>query len=340
MSSGARGRLLLHRYGVYAAAILVVLALAAGGLAVVTYGDVPTETVVEETDVERFAVESHTEATVDGSNITLYSPGERLVDMPVYFHEESPRMDLILSVAGPSGTDIDIRVTAELEATRDDRTFYEETIVIAADQQTLETGDAELIAPVDVPRIIDRVDQVSERTVGVGSLDRTISVVVEYESERYAGTLEDEVEIVLTGQGYWLDVNPADDRRHSETITHEVELDRDRTSLLTYGGVALVLLVLGIALGSYSMREIDTEALETAIARSEFDEWISSGEIPTRASKQYVKVASLEDVVDIAIDSNKRVIHDPNLDAFGVIDGDLVYYFAPGADEIEEWLEL
>lgn len=341
MPIGARGKLLLHRYGLALGVVCLLIALGGGFLAFQAYtADVPTDTVTEEVDVEEFEFTSHTEATVDGPNITLYEPGERLVDLPVYFHSESPTMDLVLELTGPEDAQFDIRVTAEIEATRDDRTFYSNEYLQYSGQHRTDNGSETVEAEINIPTIRAEFSRISERISGVGSLTRTVEVTMEYESSRYDGTLSDSVSLSIVQRGYWLGDDPADDARHSGTVTDEIELERDLTPVALYGVLALVfLLVGGVSIG-YSLRDIDVSALETEIARSEFEEWISTGEIPTRAGKQYVKVDSLEDVVDIAIDSNKRVIHDPDLGAYGVIDSDLVYYYSPGADEIEEWLDL
>ena len=341
MSAGARGKLLLHRYGLAIGVLCLLLAIGAGFMAFQAYtADPGTETVTQEVDVEEFEFSSHTEADVDGDNITLYEPGERLVDMPVYFHGESPTMDLMLEIDGPEGAVVDVIVTAEFDATRDDRTFFSSEILLASGQYTIGDEPVETSAEIDVPAIREEITHIQQRTAGVGSLDHTIDVTVDYESDQYDGTMEDSVGISIVEQGYWLLDDPGDDARHSDTITDEIELDRDLGDVTLFGLVGIVLLVIGGVSAAFAVRDIDVEALETELARSEFSEWISSGEIPTRAGKQYVTVDSLEDVVDIAIDSNKRVIYDSNLDAYGVIDGDLVYYYAPGADEIEDWLDL
>jgi hypothetical protein len=75
------------------------------------------------------------------------------------------------------------------------------------------------------------------------------------------------------------------------------------------------------------------------VYRERYAEWISNGEFPTDTDKRYVTISSLEDLVDIAIDSNKRVIYDETLDAYGVADGDIVYYYGDEGD-IDSWLDM
>jgi hypothetical protein len=108
-----------------------------------------------------------------------------------------------------------------------------------------------------------------------------------------------------------------------------------------YGGMGLLglLAVVGAGAVTYVERDIDVDALETEYFHEEYRGWISEGEFPTGTDKRYISINSLEDLVDIAIDSNKRVIFDPSLDVYAVIDGDLVYYFSKDPFNVDIWLD-
>jgi hypothetical protein len=53
-----------------------------------------------------------------------------------------------------------------------------------------------------------------------------------------------------------------------------------------------------------------------------------------------VTINSLEDLVDIAIDCNKRVIFDDSLEVYAVADGDIVYYYSENNQRLDSWLDL
>lgn len=342
MSIAARGKLFTSKYGLVIAAVCLLLAFGAFGLAYQSFADRPTETIVEEVDVQSFEMDTSTEAIVDGNNITLYEPNERLVDMPVYFVGESPVMTLVLTASVPAdqAVDLDVRVTLEYEGTRDDMTFYERTEVLGEASQQTTDGSTELRVDVDMRDVFREVDRVRAKVSTVGTLTTRIAAEITYTGAQYEGELSDRTQLVLATNAFWLDEGLSDSVTRSRTVTDTRTLPRDMGSVYLFGGVGTLLLLVGGLAGLVSIRGVDVERLETRLARAEFDEWISHGEIPTRSEKEYVRVESLEDVVDIAIDTNKRVIFDANLEAYGVVDGDIVYYYTPGEDELRDWLDV
>jgi hypothetical protein len=74
-------------------------------------------------------------------------------------------------------------------------------------------------------------------------------------------------------------------------------------------------------------------ALKRQRERDEFDDWISRGRLPMGLrSHEKVAVDSLEDLVDIAIDSNRRVIEAIENERYYVIDRELLYEYAPASE--------
>lgn len=80
----------------------------------------------------------------------------------------------------------------------------------------------------------------------------------------------------------------------------------------------------------FHRRDVDVAVLRETLTRERFDEWISRGRVPKDTGQRSVYVESLEDLVDVAIDSSKRVIRDPERDQYVVIDGDIVYRYRQG----------
>jgi hypothetical protein len=86
--------------------------------------------------------------------------------------------------------------------------------------------------------------------------------------------------------------------------------------------------------------ELDPHELRVAVFNQEYSEWISQGELVVDPDRQYVYVNSLEDLVNIGIDADKRVIHDTELQAYIVVDSGLIYYFARDPTNIELWANV
>ncbi|WP_241996948.1 DUF5305 family protein, partial [Halorubrum sp. SD626R] len=70
-----------------------------------------------------------------------------------------------------------------------------------------------------------------------------------------------------------------------------------------------------------------------------FSEWITRGTFPSeREYEATVLVDDLEGLVDVAIDTNKRVIKDEQLGVSTVLDGDYVYVYVRPDSPAEDWL--
>jgi hypothetical protein len=128
---------------------------------------------------------------------------------------------------------------------------------------------------------------------------------------------------------------------HSQTTPGETrQQPPDLPFVIGLGLLGIALIAGGTGAAFWSSRIADVRGLEEQVYRYRYDEWISEGDFPTDAGKQYVYINSLEDLVDIAIDTGKRVIHDPELESYGVVDDDLVYYHASDPMTIDSWVNF
>ncbi|MFB6139440.1 MAG: DUF5305 domain-containing protein [Halosimplex sp.] len=127
--------------------------------------------------------------------------------------------------------------------------------------------------------------------------------------------------------------------RRRESVTRSVSVPVEPDPVRRYGSLAALLVGLGgLGLVAYLDRtgrlEFD-EATRTAMAlerdRDDFAEWISTGRLPSAGDERIVTVDSLEDLVDVAIDSDRRVIEDRDSATFAVLDGETRYEFRPTA---------
>jgi len=76
--------------------------------------------------------------------------------------------------------------------------------------------------------------------------------------------------------------------------------------------LGLVAVASGGAIGAKAP-QLDEEELRKEIAHNEYSEWISEGELLLDSDNEFVSVNSIEDLVNVGIDANKRVIYDPDL---------------------------
>lgn len=163
----------------------------------------------------------------------------------------------------------------------------------------------------------------------------TTRVTATVEDRRLNRTRTDRLTIELGQSAYSVSTNETGEREkpiRRETVTVPVEKNATRI----YGGTAFaaVWLVAAAGLAYAGRREVlplapdVVAAVERARTRDRFDEWISVGRVPEPSARErLVTVDSLEDLVDVAIDSDRRVIEDAEDERFVVIDGQVWYCF-------------
>lgn len=330
---------LVWSYGRVIAALLVLLGAAALVGAGVTAFDPGTETVVRQTDNQSISTEVRTSAVVTG-NTTLYEPGERLSGKSVYLRSAAPvaTYTVVTSVPADHPVEVTHRLAVVVEATRDGSAFYADERTILDETHRVTNGTAVASATLDVPALASDLDRTQTEVGTAGTVRVSLVLQVDYRTDAYEGRLAASSPLQVTQRAYWLDRDLADSREHSTPVSREVSVEPDP---LVYGGLALLALaaLAGAAGVVHWRRGLDGETIEIRLVRAQYDEWISNGEFPTGMDRQYVRVDSLEDLVDIAIDSEKRVVHDERFDADAVVDGDVVYYFTTEPFAVASWLD-
>lgn len=97
--------------------------------------------------------------------------------------------------------------------------------------------------------------------------------------------------------------------------------------------LALVGLVSGRRLNWFDVSASARDDAKREKLRSEFKEWVTLGTVTPTDDRTMVAVDSLEGLVDVAIDSDRRVIEDTETGRYVVLDTDSRYQFIP------EWAE-
>ncbi len=95
------------------------------------------------------------------------------------------------------------------------------------------------------------------------------------------------------------------------------------TATITYLVDALIIILLVVLLIKNNSKT------KIAVDHSNYQEWITDGNIES-CSKLSVSIITLEDLVRLAIDLNKRVIHDSKLGKYFVLAEDMTYIHDPG----------
>lgn len=325
-----RAKLFVAEHGRAIAAVLAVvgvLALAGAGW---VYANPPTTTVTDTTDEQRFESAVDTSAVVTGDS-AMFQSGQRVENQPVYFTEAMPNLTIDLETAVPADQSVrvDHRLVVVMQATSDGETFWEHTRVLVDEETNTTDGTVNTSTTLDVPALADRLAPISEEVGSAGSLSVAVELTTVYESERYSGTLTEQQPLSLSDRTYALDSFSAENReRTTETRTTTLPT-RNRFAYGIPAAVGVVALLSSVAVFVLSRRKEEWRTLDDEIHRARYAEWISEGSLRGEIAERSIAVASVEDLVDVAIDQEKRVIYDPDLNTHAVIDGPVVYYHGP-----------
>ena len=318
-------------------AVVSLLAISGAGYAAL---NPPTETVTEQTHVQTVSSKGQLVAVVTGES-ALWDRGTRLVGSPFYPREAAPNPKVEVRTTVPSGREVSVthEVSVVYRAAEDGRTLWESSETLVSEEQTVSDGEATSSAPLPIDRIAERNAALNSELTGITRVNVLVEMNVSYATDRYSGTVTRTAPLTVGGSGYWLGGGLGFEETRSTPVTHEETGPRDFG--LIAGLVVVGIVSAGGAAASYKFRDLEDPAKvkhELDMARSH--EWVSTGRIRQPISGQDVSMDSLEDLVDVAIDSKRRVVFDADRQLYAVFDNSMLYYFDPVFDRERADIEL
>lgn len=328
--------------------VLVLLAVSLfSGYAVLSAFAEPTAADHEQETVEVWAATGGFDhaAEVQTEN-EVFDVGDRLAGEGIYYSRIAPELEgeFVHRYDADSGSvDVHVDLEREIRSVDDDGQAYWSTSepLNGTAETDVEPGDgqtAEFV--IDVPQLDNESDRISSslgdtpgtiETVVVAdvTMDGTIEGESVQWSERY------ELAIEPDGDSYAVD-GPVSDRYAAERTEPVDDAATAGISIPTWP-VALLVVSLG-ALGTLVVRKsqdrlapsrTDLERLAVERERASLDEWITTGRLPDDVrGRSRVSVESLEGLVDVAIDCDRRVIEESDDEGtYYVVDGDVLYVY-------------
>jgi len=344
-------RSLLNRWFVLVLLVGLALALAGGYVTYDSHVD-GAETVVEQQTTGTWTVESEFQhGTTVTRDTEVFSAGEELTNRSLYFTTVSPELDATYTVshdntdgsAAVTSTDLSLIVRA-VEERDGNQVVHWQTRDSLETLDAVEVTDGEstaTTASVAIPAILSRTEAIqNDLRAAPGQTEVLLVADTTVESsvagETFTDTRTDRIEIVPGQNVYRVSATTAG--ASSYDATEQVTRTIEPTRLELYGGPALCVLglfcmaFLGTARwrGWLAVTERERARNEFERARDDFDEWISTAQIPDADDRTPVPTDSLVDLVDIAIDSDRRVLEDGNQYAV-LVDSEIYTYTAPPA---------
>lgn len=316
-------------YGPLLALTLALLGATMVGYAGWVHTNPPTTEVTDRVDEQTFRSELHTAATTS-ADTSMYDPGTRLVDQPVYLRSAVSSIALTQRAALPTDQPVHVeqRLVLRYQVRHDGATFWEESHVLARNETTTATGAFVSNASLDVGDVRSRVGEIRADAGDAGTVRTQLVVTLAYESERHAGELSETVPLRVTGSTVSID-RPVLERAHGTTVTSRQPVPRRSTVYLVPGGAGVALLAAAGLVALRFRRGFDRRDIERRLQARRFTEWISSGSVPDSSGRTTVSLDSLADLVDVAIDTDNRVVHDEKRNVYVVLDDTVLYRYCP-----------
>ena len=325
-----RFRVLVYRHGPTLVRGLVLMSVVGAGIAgylAVT----PDRTVqTDQTNVQTVSgAVTHSAVVLDGRGI--WANGTTLANRSVYFSTVSPALALSGTTTVPSGTNVTVahRLVVVTTASRDGRTFYENETVLAASRATVVNGTASEQARIDIPAVRAQTEQLRESFGTVSQVRATLRYVVAYDTGHYQNQLvvSSPLRFADGSDAYWLEAPLTASEQHTQPRTTVIEA-MNTTAIIWLTTVAFVGFAGAAAIRLYAREDLDVDELLVELHARQMSEWISDGELPMGLGEEHVRLQSLQDVVNIGIDNEKRVVHDRRTDIYAAVDGRVVYYYS------------
>lgn len=319
----------LAEYGRTIVVVLLVCGLAFSGLAAWTYTHPPTTEVTDHTERQTVHSELHTRAVATG-NTSMYEAGTKLKDQPAYLRPAAPEVTLSQRTSVPQNQSVrvDQRLRLRYQVAHDGNVVWTESRPLAANTTTTSGGEVTTTTSLRVRDVERRLAEISSDVGQSGSVQVDVVVSITYRTEQYGGNLTTAVPVRFSGSWYTIRSKPLE-RTHSTPVTRTVPVPRDP---LGYGFPAALggasLLVAG-AVVARRRRGFDTAGLEHELQQRRYSEWISEGSLSGPSPETTVAIDSLADLVEVAIDLDSRVVHDPSEDVYVVVSDSVMYHFSP-----------
>jgi hypothetical protein len=349
----------LDRWSLAVVVALLAVTIAGAGITYGTYVEPGTHTEQRPGPRAEYVGDFTHEATVQQPN-PVFTVGQTLTEQSFYYSSLSPVLNgsFIYSYSATESGQLEAEATLHLVARsvgdRGDEEVQYWRISRSLDgaNATLEPGDRlELTFSRNVTAFASETRAIDERLGGTpGDIEMTVVAVIETNGE-VNGRPVSEVRRyrlgISPGDGIYRVDDPgtvANVTEQTRTITVENSYGLPRKAggplLVVFGVVGLGLLGGARYRDLLALTDAERRYLDYETTRSEFDDWITTARLPQDTSdSSVVDVADLEGLVDVAIDSNRRVLRDPSTGTYQCRVDDVVYRYDPPPEPNErQWV--
>ena len=318
------------------AIVLTMLVLAGGFVTYTTHVSPGTEIEQRETATWSSTAGYTHQATVQ-TETAVFAEGETLTDRSIYLQAITPELNgsFRYGYRASAGGSLSANATVSLvtRSVSEETEFWrEERELATAAEQSLGPNE-QLTVPfsinvTDQQRRIETIDSQLGGTPGETefTVRTTLTLTGQRNGEPVEQTKNHTFSIDSDGQTYSV-TDTADDtsgggqtERERVTASYGPLRSAGGPVLAVFSLVALGVLAVLWGRDSLALSEAEREWLAFQSDLGTFEEWVSRGTVPDDSgTAQTIEIDSLEGLVDVAIDSNRRVVFDESRSQFVVV---------------------
>lgn len=282
--------------------ILISVAVLMLGAVYLDYNPTETQTIVG-TETESVQVEVQTESQLTNDTI-LYEDNDT-ISGPLYFNQSNPEVQVQYDIQSDREMETDINAYVSIVGEEEGFEFWNEEFELQNRKvtSTEESGSA----TIDINKIRERSFDVREDFNQEGIITTDIVFEVEYTSNEYSGRIEEEMQILFRSETFSI-IPPEFERTENHrfsTVEGQEEVGDTLfiNSGLVAGGLGLFVFLLRFGIADPSRKRKDYVFMR-------FDDWISTTTAERDdQSQKVVDLTKCEDLVDVAADTDSRVIY-------------------------------
>ena len=344
-----KARLFVSDNIAYLLAGFVVVALLGAYLAYPPYADPGTETEKIE-DSSWSSTAGFTHGAIVTEQTDLFDSGNVLSGRSAYLEAISPelngtfRYQYRASAGGDLSTAANLTLVVRSVADEGPEYWREETPLASANESSLGPGE-QIVVPysLNVTAVNQRITEIEEQLGGTpGSTEIVVRSDLVLTGERNGSPVDTQTShnMTILSQGNVYSIKGAgpvtDSGQQFRQETVDVSYGPLRTALGPLLVVISVLGILGLTVGRWldwlSVSERERRWFGYQSTRAEYEEWVTGGAVPSEVDeKTTIDVQSLKGLIDVAIDSDRRVIADQSRNVCVVVLEDALYRFEPPA---------
>jgi len=334
--------------------VVLLVTAAAGGWMTYTAYAAPDTTAGQQESASWEMTGSFDHGATVVRDSTVFSAGTTLTDRPVYFTQLSPELNGTFTTGYDASNRGHLNQTVSLSLVMrevDERGQGEEATVHWETSEQLNTATVDSVRPgesVTVPFVrnmsaveADRNRIQNELGGSAGETEVFIRAVVD-SSGTVDGNAVDETTrytLPVTFGDSTYSVGEAEPTVEQYGPAQPATVDETSGSMGSVGGPLLLVVSLGLLIGFVAigrperLSERERARLSDERDRETFDEWISTIKLPADAFElPRAEAASLGELVDLAIDTDNRVIEDPDDGRYYVRHDGYLYHYRPDSE--------